>query len=125
MDYPVGSVFSPTHGLQHSFVQAELQTSLVKHFPFVRVSCDQPVDFHRFALSYSMTSSLSLEEKGNEWPPRKEKTQVSAAKAPVPISRGAVQKVTVLRNSFYVISKLITLGLLARSWNTALGTTRL
>lgn len=63
--YPIGGVLSPTHRLQHGFIQTELQTSLVEHLPFIRISCDQPVDFHRFALSYSMTSSLSLEGKGN------------------------------------------------------------
>lgn len=61
--YPVGSVFPSTHGLQHGFIQTKLQTSLVEHLPFIRISCNQPVDFHRFALSYSMTPSLSLEDK--------------------------------------------------------------
>lgn len=70
--YPIGGVFPSAHGLQHSFIQTELQTSLVEHLPFVRISRDQPVDFHRFALSYSVTSSLGLQEEENEWPPEKE-----------------------------------------------------
>lgn len=75
--YPVGGVFPAAHGLQHSFVETELQARLVKHLPFIRISCNQPVDFHRFALSYSMTSCLSLEEKGNEWLLKKEDSIVS------------------------------------------------
>lgn len=63
--YPVGCVFPSAHGLQHRFVQAELQARLVKHLPFVRVPCDQPVDFHRFALSDPVTPGLGLEEKGS------------------------------------------------------------
>lgn len=63
--HPVGSAVPSAHGLQHGLIQTELQARLVEHLPLVRISCNQPVDFHRFALSYSMTSSLSLEEKGN------------------------------------------------------------
>lgn len=65
--YPVGGIFSSTHRLQHGFIQAQLQTSLVKHFPFVGVSRYQPVDFDRLALPYSVASSLSLEEEENQW----------------------------------------------------------
>lgn len=61
--YPIGGIFSSTHRLQHGFIQTQLQTSLVKHLPFIGVPCNQPVDFHRFALPYSVASSLSLEEK--------------------------------------------------------------
>lgn len=79
--YPVGSVFSSAHGLQDSFIQTELQASFVEHLPLIRIPCNQPVDFHRFALSYSVTSSLSLEEKGNEWLPKKEKARLSSYKS--------------------------------------------
>lgn len=65
--YPVGGIFSSTHRLQHSFIQAQLQTSLVKHLSFIGVSRYQPVDFDRLALPYSVASSLSLEEKENQW----------------------------------------------------------
>lgn len=61
--YPVGGVFPSAHGLQHGFIQTELQTRLVEHLPFVRIPRDQPVDFHGFALPYPVTPCLGLEEK--------------------------------------------------------------
>lgn len=55
-----------------------------------------------------MTSSLSLEEKENEWLPKKEKTHVPVSRAPVPTRRGAVQKVHTLRNHSGIIKAVTT-----------------
>lgn len=46
--------------LKDGFVQSQLETGFVKHFPLIRVSGDQPVDFHRFALANPVAACLGL-----------------------------------------------------------------
>lgn len=58
--YPVGCILSPAHGLKYSLVQSQLETGLVKHLPFVRVSGDEAVNLHSLALSNPVASSLCL-----------------------------------------------------------------
>lgn len=61
--YPISSILSSTHGLQHSFIQTQLQTGLVKHLPFIRVPGDQAVNLHSFTLTDPVASSLGLREE--------------------------------------------------------------
>lgn len=67
--HPIKASFS-VDILENSFVQAQLQTGLVEHFPLVRIPGDQSVDFHRFALTYPVAACLGLTgsrgKKGNE-----------------------------------------------------------
>lgn len=59
--YPAVGILSSAHTLKHSFVQAQLQTGLVKHLPLVAVPGDQTVYFDGLGLTDSMTPGLSLE----------------------------------------------------------------
>jgi len=63
--HPVEASFA-VDVLKDGFVQPQLQTGLVKHFPLVRVPGDQPVDFHRFALANPMAACLSLDQRGRK-----------------------------------------------------------
>lgn len=49
-----------THGLKHSFIQSQLEASLIKHLPLVRITSDETVHLHSFALPNSMTTRLGL-----------------------------------------------------------------
>lgn len=62
MSYPIGCVLSATHGLQHSFVKAQLEAGLVKHLPLIGVPGDQSVDLHCLALANPVASGLCLRE---------------------------------------------------------------
>lgn len=57
--HPVEASFA-VDVLEDGFVQSQLQTGLVEHFPLVRVPGDQPVDFHRFALANPVAACLGL-----------------------------------------------------------------
>lgn len=60
--HPTVGILSPTHALEHSLVEPELQTGLVEHLPLVAVPGDQAVDLDGLGLADTMTPSLGLED---------------------------------------------------------------
>lgn len=52
-----------THGLKHSFIQSQLKAGLIKHLSLIRITSDETVHLHSFALPNSMTSCLRLVKK--------------------------------------------------------------
>lgn len=60
--HPTVGILSPTHALEDSLVEPQLQTGLVKHLPLVAVPGDQTVDLDSLGLADTMTPSLGLED---------------------------------------------------------------
>lgn len=60
--YPVDTSFA-VDVLEDGFIQTQLQTSLVKHLPLVRVTGYQPVHLDSLHLANAVTACLSLEGK--------------------------------------------------------------
>lgn len=58
--YPVETSFA-VDVLEDGFIQAQLQTGLVKHLPLVGVAGDESVDLHSLPLANPMTASLGLQ----------------------------------------------------------------
>lgn len=65
VSYPTVGILSATHALQHSLVEPQLQTGLVKHLPLVAVPGDQAVDLDRLGLADTVTPCLGLVEEGH------------------------------------------------------------
>lgn len=62
--YPAVGILAPAHALEHSLVEPQLQTGLVKHLSLVAVSGDQTVDLDRLGLANTVTPRLGLVEDG-------------------------------------------------------------
>lgn len=68
-----GNVAIPTtHGLKHSLIQSQLEASLIKHLSLIRITSDETVHLHSFALPNSMTPCLGLVKK--KWKERAKMT---------------------------------------------------
>lgn len=52
-----------THGLKHSLIQSQLEASFIKHLSLIRITSDETVHLHSFALPNSMTPCLGLVKK--------------------------------------------------------------
>lgn len=66
--HPVEAPFA-VDVLKDGFVQPQFQTGLVEHLPLVRVPGDQPVDFHRLALTDPVAASLRLRQETHKTSP--------------------------------------------------------